>query len=345
MLLLSVLYSFNKKSKKSKNSTSSMIYRRATIGQPFSPPMLNLLAALLVAAKSSAPTVLTLASVDDFVGPDGARMPSGYTTAASVTTNAPFGTALRSGSPPKPGGIDTSAGIAAVLTPGVTVESVTFSYRQITGYATTGPGPNFTLTVAGIAAFRSAPLDHSHPYPPKGAGCPDGACYSPAVPISVAKLAIKVPTTGTQRVVFDFHNTASNLQFLLPMNITISCGSSPCTSSLPPSPPPPPPPPPTAKLLPSFFDDNMVLQRAPASAVLYGFSATPGETVTVELMGGKSWTSTVAANGSWTVALDPQPATTGVTITVTASTKARTLKNVAFGDVFLCSGQSNMGTF
>ena len=44
------------------------------------------------------------------------------------------------------------------------METVAFSYRAITGYAKTGAGPNFTLTVAGTAAFRSAPLDHSHPY-------------------------------------------------------------------------------------------------------------------------------------------------------------------------------------
>ena len=178
-------------------------------------------------AGPAAPTVLTLSYVYDFEG-----VPSGYSTEASVTTDSPFGMALRSGNA-KSG--DTSAGIKALLAPGVTVESVAFSYRQITGYAKTGPGPNFTLSVAGTAAFRSAPLDHDHPYPPKGTGCPDGACYAPAVPASAAGLGIKVPAAGPQRIVFDFHNTATNLQLLLPMNITISCGDDPCMV------PPPPP--------------------------------------------------------------------------------------------------------
>ena len=83
-------------------------------------------------------TVFTLTSVEDFVGPGGAPMPVGNSVAASVTTNAPFGTAIRSGPPHG----DTSGGIAALLAPGVTVETLAFSYRQLTGYAATGPGPN-----------------------------------------------------------------------------------------------------------------------------------------------------------------------------------------------------------
>ena len=131
---------------------------------------------------------------------------------ASLTTNAPFGTAIRSGGPHA----DTGCSIAALLAPGVTVETVAFSYRQLTGYATTGPGPNFTLTVARTTAFRSAPLDHNHPYPHKGTRCTNGDCYSPAIPVKATGLGIKVPTAGPQRVAFEFHNTGTNLQLLLP---------------------------------------------------------------------------------------------------------------------------------
>ena len=167
------------------------------------------------------------------MGAGGKLMPLGNSIEASVTTGAPFGTALRSGNP----SAVHRASIAALLAPGVTVESVAFSYRAITGYAKTGAGPNFTVTVAGTAAFRSAPLDHSYPYPSKSTGCPDGGCYSPATPASATGLGIKVPAAGPQRVVFEFRNTGTNLQFLLPMHVTISCGDDPCLA-----PPPPPPP-------------------------------------------------------------------------------------------------------
>ena len=139
---------------------------------------------------------------------------------ASVTRNAPFGTAIRSG----PHDSDTSAVFKALLSPGVTVETVAFSYRQLTGYAKTGPGPNFTLTVAGAAAFRSAPIDHSYPYI---SHCPNGDCYSPAISVKAADLGIKV-SHSQQRVAFEFHNTGTNLQLLLPMTVTIGCGDSVC---------------------------------------------------------------------------------------------------------------------
>ena len=113
------------------------------------------------------------------------------------------------------------------------------------------------------------------------------------------------------------------------MTLTLTCaGGVPCVKG--------------PKVLPKFFDSNMVLQRAPQSAVIYGSTAQPGETVTVSLSGGKSWHGTAAANGSWAVTLDPQQAGAGKTITVsTKSGNSQTLKNVAFGDVVLCSGQSN----
>ena len=70
-------------------------------------------------------------------------------------------------------------------------------------------------------------------YPSKGTGCPDGACYSNATPASATSLGIKVPAAGPQRVVFDFHNTGTNLQLLLPMTVTIGCGDSSCLEAPP----------------------------------------------------------------------------------------------------------------
>ena len=74
---------------------------------------------------------------------------------ASVTSGAPFGIALRSGLPNSV----TDAATSVQLTPGVVVDSVAFSYRQVTGYATTvPPAPNFTVSIAGTEAFKSGPL-------------------------------------------------------------------------------------------------------------------------------------------------------------------------------------------
>lgn len=87
----------------------------------------------------------------------------------------------------------------------------------------------------------------------------------------------------------------------------------------------------------------MVLQRAPQSAVIYGSNAAPNENIKVSGPGGKSWSSNADANGHWSVKMDPQPASTGNTLTVSTSTgRTQKLSNVAFGDVILCSGQSNM---
>jgi hypothetical protein len=276
--------------------------------------------------------VLKLQGANDFVG-----APAGYSSEASITTGAPFGEAIRSGAPHK----TTSVSLDVLLSPGATVESVAFSYRQITGYAQTGTGPNFTLAIAGTAAFTSGPLT-GHPYPPKGKSCSNGACYSPATAAAAKSLGIKVPNEGAQRITFNFLNTDMNLQLLLPMTLTLTCtGGIPCVQG--------------PKLLPHFFDSNMVLQRGPTKAAVWGETAAPGDEVTVSLSAGSGvtrdaaavggpWKATAAANGSWAVAMDPQAAGSGMTLTVsTTSGGTQVLKNIAFGDVVLCSGQSNMG--
>ena len=112
--------------------------------------------------------MLKLQAASDFFG-----APAGYSSEASITTAAPFGEAIRSGAPHK----STSVSLDALLSPGVTVQSIAFSYRQVTGYAQTGIGPNFTLAIAGAAAFSSGPLT-GHPYPPKGTGCAGGEAAS-----------------------------------------------------------------------------------------------------------------------------------------------------------------------
>jgi len=102
----------------------------------------------------------------------------------------------------------------------------------------------------------------------------------------------------------------------------------------------------TAKLtLPGMFSSHMVLQRE-AKIPVWG-QAAAGERVTVTL-GEKTATTTADANGGWRVTLDPQKAGP-VTFTVVAGEKGdgengRRIEftDVLMGDVWVCSGQSNM---
>merc|ERR1712023_615424 len=98
---------------------------------------------------------------------------------------------------------------------------------------------------------------------------------------------------------------------------------------------------PTGFKLSSTLQDHMVLQRAPASAVVWGF-ATPGTVVTTSFHEIKPIASTADATGVWRAKLPPTPATsTGQSIYFSASTGEKAvLKDVLFGDVFVCGGQS-----
>lgn len=92
--------------------------------------------------------------------------------------------------------------------------------------------------------------------------------------------------------------------------------------------------------LPSFFSDNMVLQRN-AEVKIWGW-ANPKEEVTIA----PSWTTQqykVTANSlaNWTIAI-PTPKEGGpYTISIKGYNEV-ILKNILIGEVWLCSGQSNM---
>jgi sialate O-acetylesterase len=89
--------------------------------------------------------------------------------------------------------------------------------------------------------------------------------------------------------------------------------------------------------LPALFSDNMVLQREMAVPV-WGW-ADHGEVVTVEFRGQRS--STVARDGKWQVRLPKLQAGGPDTLTVSGKNKVE-LQNVLVGEVWVCSGQSNM---
>jgi sialate O-acetylesterase len=87
----------------------------------------------------------------------------------------------------------------------------------------------------------------------------------------------------------------------------------------------------------------MVLQRG-APVRLWGYT-TPGASVVVAATdAAANVTSPPAdANGRWEVGLLPRPAGSGINITCFGpNSTTTTITNVAFGDVYWCSGQSNL---
>ena len=94
-----------------------------------------------------------------------------------------------------------------------------------------------------------------------------------------------------------------------------------------------------AATLPHVFGDNMVLQRGQRVPV-WGKGA-PGEKVTVEFAG-QSVSATTGADGRWRVDLAPLKACAqGAEFRVKGANEI-VLKNVVVGEVWFCSGQSNM---
>ncbi|XP_041361501.1 sialate O-acetylesterase-like isoform X2 [Gigantopelta aegis] len=87
----------------------------------------------------------------------------------------------------------------------------------------------------------------------------------------------------------------------------------------------------------------MVLQRGPQRAVVWGTASTIGDVVTVTVSGHGHATGHVANDGTWKVKLPAITEHGPFTITAKSSEGHVTLTDVLFGDVWVCSGQSNMG--
>ncbi|CAF1652212.1 unnamed protein product [Adineta ricciae] len=102
----------------------------------------------------------------------------------------------------------------------------------------------------------------------------------------------------------------------------------------------------------NYYQDHMVLQREPQRALVWGYG--DANKLTSLKIGGKTYETVSRSEsadnfgeGTWSVTLDPvddegpydiqvsQPLTNGTLTTIT-------LHDVLFGDVWLCSGQSNM---
>ena len=96
-----------------------------------------------------------------------------------------------------------------------------------------------------------------------------------------------------------------------------------------------------AKLeLPRVFGEGVVVQRDKPAPV-WGWG-DPGDSITVGF-NGQTKTTPVGGDGKWLLALDPMAVNAKPqALTVKGKQDAPTFANVLIGDVWLCSGQSNM---
>lgn len=98
----------------------------------------------------------------------------------------------------------------------------------------------------------------------------------------------------------------------------------------------------------SYFHSRMVLQMEPAKAQLWGYATTVGDTVHIKLNGTTVGSAAVNkrtdghSGGIWSALLPAQKAGGPVTISITSQDGHSALTDVLFGDVWICSGQSNM---
>lgn len=112
-----------------------------------------------------------------------------------------------------------------------------------------------------------------------------------------------------------------NVLHLLPLILLLLCNTS------------------TAQVkLPQIIRDSMILQRDQKVNV-WGW-ASAGEKVKLKF-NGKTYQAKADATGNWKIQLPPTKAGGPYTIDITASNKI-SIKEILFGDVWFCSGQSNM---
>lgn len=90
--------------------------------------------------------------------------------------------------------------------------------------------------------------------------------------------------------------------------------------------------------LPRLISDGMVLQRD-TKLTIWGW-ASPGEKITVRF-NRKSYKTLTDKQGKWQVELPPMPAGGPYTMDVAGSSQLQ-VKDILIGDVWFCSGQSNM---
>ncbi len=88
-----------------------------------------------------------------------------------------------------------------------------------------------------------------------------------------------------------------------------------------------------------LFTDHMVLQQK-APVPVWG-KAAPGDSVTVSVAN-RTAKTIAGPDGQWKVSLKPLPAGGPYTMTIASSSQTLEFKDVLVGEVWVCSGQSNM---
>ncbi|NXB28078.1 SIAE acetylesterase, partial [Eulacestoma nigropectus] len=97
----------------------------------------------------------------------------------------------------------------------------------------------------------------------------------------------------------------------------------------------------------SYYGDHMVLQKKPSGALVWGHGEL-GAVVTVTLSGAgglivmEKTAQVKEPSGTWTTILDPMDRGGPYALTAEQGLENVTLQDIYFGDVWLCSGQSNM---
>jgi len=92
--------------------------------------------------------------------------------------------------------------------------------------------------------------------------------------------------------------------------------------------------------VPSIFSDNMVLQRN--TNVNFWGKAEPNTEININATWGESANTTVNTDGSWITKIKTPDAGGPFDVALKIGDSVMTYKNVLVGEVWLCSGQSNM---
>ncbi|MGC8802222.1 MAG: hypothetical protein ACP5PS_00385, partial [Bacteroidales bacterium] len=92
--------------------------------------------------------------------------------------------------------------------------------------------------------------------------------------------------------------------------------------------------------LPAFFTDHMVLQQQ-MEAPIWG-KANPGSPITLTASWGSTVQTKADATGKWKVKIKTPKAGGPYSMTVATPQEEKILQDILIGEVWICSGQSNM---
>lgn len=93
--------------------------------------------------------------------------------------------------------------------------------------------------------------------------------------------------------------------------------------------------------LPYFFSDNMVLQQQ-SQALIWGWTSKNTKLTLISSWNKKKWLTTSDENGKWKINISTPAAGGPYDIAISDASGSINIKNILIGEVWLCSGQSNM---